>query len=213
MMKRTATIATITMVSVLSVSVVQAQTKPAPVAPSQDAAAKPQASSATGVTLPPDYAIGADDVLTITYRNEKEMTGDYIVRPDGKITLPLLGDVAAVGTTPEKLTEQLVKVSEKLFINPTISVGVKAINSRKVSITGGVQKPGQYDILTPMDVLQLISLAGGLREYTSGKNITIIRGEGAAQTPFRFNYKEVLEGRNLKQNIPLKPGDRVLVPE
>lgn len=185
-----------------------AQTKPAP----QTTTVKPQASAAS-VTPPADYVIGPSDVLTITYRNEKDMTGDYIVRPDGKITLPLLGDVEAVGVTPEKLTEQLAKVSDKLFIDPTISVGVKAINSRKVSITGSVEKPGQYDILGPMDVVQLISLSGGLREYTSGKAITILRTEGGKQTSFRFNYKEVLEGKNLTQNIQLKPGDRVLVPE
>ena len=194
---------------VVSVNVA-AQTKPA--AP-QGATAKPQPASATSGTLPSDYVIGAADVLTITYRNEKDMTGDYIVRPDGKITLPLLGDIDAVGVPPETLMEQLVKASDKLFVSPTITVGVKAINSRKVHITGFVEKPGQYDILAPMDVLQLISLAGGLREFTSGKNIRIVRGEGANQTSSVFNYKEVLEGKNLKQNIPLRPGDRVLVPE
>lgn len=197
----------------LLVSVAQTQTKPAPAAPPQGATAKPQAPSATGVTPPSDYVIGPADVLSIAFRNEKEMTGDYIVRPDGKITLPLLGDLNAVGVTPEKLGDELVKASDKFFVDPTITVGVKAINSRKVSITGSVEKPGQYDILAPMDVLQLLSLAGGLREYTSGKNIRIIRGDGANQTPFLFNYKEVLEGKNLKQNIPLRPGDRVLVPE
>lgn len=195
-------------VSVASVNVA-AQAKP--VAPRE--AAKPQPSSGTGVTAPDDYVIGIADVLSIAYRNEKDMTGDYIVRPDGKITLPYLGDVQAVGITPEKLTEQLVRISDKLYVNPTITVGVKAINSRKVSITGGVAKPGQYDILGPMDVLGLISLAGGLREFTSGKEIMIIRGDGVNQKPFRFNYKEVMEGKNLGQNIPLRPGDRVLVPE
>jgi polysaccharide biosynthesis/export protein len=188
---------------------VAAQAKP----PAQGATAKPQPASATSVTPPSDYLIGPADVLTINYRNEKDMTGDYIVRPDGKITLPLLGDIDAVGVAPEKLTEVLVKASDKLFVNPTITVVVKAINSRKVSIAGGVAKPGQYDILGPMDVLQLIAIAGGLREFTSGKEIRIIRGEGATQTSSVFNYKEVLEGKNLKQNIPLKPGDRVLVPE
>ena len=210
MMKQIAAIAT---ASVLFVSVPQAQTKAAPTAPAQGAAAQPQAKSAAGMPLPSDYVIGPADVLTITYRNEKEMTGDYIVRPDGKITLPLVGDIDAIGVTPEALTDKVVKASDKFFVNPTVSVGVKVINSRKVSITGYVEKPGQYDILGPMDVLQLMSLAGGLREYTSGKNIMIIRGEGSNQTSFKFNYKEILEGKNLKQNIPLKPGDRVVVPE
>jgi polysaccharide export outer membrane protein len=193
---------------VVSVNVA-AQTKPAP----QTVTVKPQAPAATSVTVPSDYMIGPADVLSIAFRNEKDMTGDYIVRPDGKITLPLVGDIDAIGVTPEALTDRVLKASDKFFVNPTISVGVKTINSRKVSITGGVEKPGQYDILAPMDVLQLMSLAGGLREYTSGKNIIIIRGDGANQTSFKFNYKDILEGKNLKQNIPLRPGDRVVVPE
>lgn len=196
----------------LLANVAGAQTKPAPAA-SQGATAKPPVPAATSVAPPFDYVIGPADVLTITYRNEKDMTGDYIVRPDGKITLPLLGDINAVGVAPEKLMEQLVKASEKLFINPSITVGVKAINSRKVSITGGVEKPGQYDILAPMNVVELISLAGGLREYTNGKKIRIIRTERGKTTSVSFNYKEVLEGKNLGQNIPLRPGDSVLVPE
>jgi|SRR5687768_4123536 len=195
---------------------VAAQAKPAPqtvtVTP-QAPAAKPPATSATNVTAPPDYVIGPSDVLSINYRNEKDMTGDYIVRPDGMITLPLLADIAAVGLTPEQLTERLVKSSDKWFINPTITVVVKAINSRKVSITGYVEKPGQYDILAPMDVVQLISLAGGLREFTDGNDITIIRKEGGKATSFKFNYKDVLVGKKLEQNIQLKPGDSVLVPE
>lgn len=197
----------------LLANVAEAQTKPAPAAPLQGATAKPPASPAAAVTPPSDYVIGPADVLTITYRNEKDMTGDYMVRPDGKITLPFFGDIDAIGVTPQQLSERLVKVSDKLYIDPTITVGVKAINSRKVSITGYVEKPGQYDILTPMDVVQLISLAGGLREFTDGKDITIIRKEGGKHTSFKFNYKDVLEGKKLEQNIQLKPGDSVLVPE
>ncbi len=195
----------------LFVNLAQAQTKPAPSPSSKGAAAGPAAPQTT-LTPPADYVIGPGDVLEVAYRDEKDMTGDRLVRPDGKITMPLIGDVEVVGLTPEQAKDRLAKLST-LFINPTISVGVKDINSRVVSITGGVEKPGQYKILAPMDVVQLISLAGGLREYTSGKSITIIRGDGAKQTSFKFNYKEVLEGKNLKQNIPLQPGDRVLVPE
>ena len=208
-MKVTAMIAAVLAVTA---SLSAAQAKPAPAAPAQGAAAKPQ-DSAARAGGPSNYVIGPSDVLFITYRNEKDMTMDYIVRPDGKITIPLLGDVQAEGLTPETLTEQLIKLSDKYYKNAAITVVVKTINSKKVSITGGVQKPGQYDILAPMDVLGLISLAGGLREFTSGKEIMIIRGEGTNQKPYRFNYKEVMEGKNLGQNIPLQPGDRVLVPE
>ena len=194
---------------------VAAQAKPAPqtvtVKP-QAPAAKPPATSATNVTAPPDYVIGPSDVLSINYRNEKDMTGDYIVRPDGKITLPLLNDVDVLGLTPEQLKDRLLPPSAKLLVDPTITVGIKAINSRKVYISGGINKPGPYDLLGPMTVVQLISSAGGLREFADGK-VTIIRIEGGKEQVFRFNYKEVLDGKNLKQNILLKSGDTVLVKE
>ena len=194
---------------------VAAQAKPAPqtvtVTP-QAPAAKPPATSATNVTAPPDYVIGPSDVLSINYRNEKDMTGDYIVRPDGKITLPLLNDVDVLGLTPEQLKDRLLPPSAKLLVDPTITVGIKAINSRKVYISGGINKPGPYDLLGPMTVVQLISSAGGLREFADGK-VTIIRTEGGKEQVFKFNYKEVLEGKNLRQNIWLKSGDTVLVKE
>ena len=193
-------------------NVADAQNKPAAPVPSKSATAP--VAPTTGVALPSDYVIGPGDVLAINYRDEKEMTGDYLVRPDGKITIPLgIGDVEVLGSTPEQVTERLEKVSTALFKNPTITVGIKAINSRKVSITGYVEKPGQYDIIGPMTVGELISLAGGLREFTDGKKIQIIRTDKGRQTAFTFNYKEVLEGKNLDQNRQLRPGDLVLVPE
>jgi polysaccharide export outer membrane protein len=195
-----------------AVSLSAAQAKPSPAAPAQGAAAKPPESGARG-NASADYVIGQSDVLFITYRNEKDMTMDYLVRPDGKITVPLLGDVQAEGLTPVALTEELVKLSDKYYKNAAITVVVKNINSKKVSITGGVNKPGQYPILGPMNVVELISIAGGLTEFTSGKDITILRGSGSAQKAFGFNYKEVMERKNLGQNIPLQPGDSVLVPE
>ena len=165
------------------------------------------------MTPPADYVIGAGDVLTVTYWRDKDMTGDYIVRPDGKITLPLVNDVEAIGLTPDQLKDRLLKASAKMFVDPSITVGLKEINSRKVYITGGVQKPGPYDLLAPMTVLQLISTAGSLSEFVDGKNIVIIRNEGGKQTSFKFNYKEVTAGKRLEQNILLKPGDTVSVPE
>ena len=184
-----------------------AQAKPAPPAPTPA-----QQQAAAGITPPADYVIGAADVLMITYWDQKEMNGDYVVRPDGMITLPLLNDVPAMGLKPEQMRDRLLKLST-IFEDPRITVGVKAINSRKVHIVGSVQKPGPYDLVGPMDVVQLISMAGGLREFTNGKKIRILRDEGGKQMSFTFNYREVEEGKNLGQNIQLKPGDRVIVPE
>src|SRR6185295_7639137 len=151
----------------------------------------------------------------INYWKDTEMTLDAaVVRPDGKITLPLLNDVDAAGRTPEQLRDQLMKASVKILEDPRVTVGIRQINSRKVYITGAVGKSGPIDLLTPMTVMQMISVAGGLKEFTSGKNITILRQEpGAKPTFFKFNYQEVLEGKKLEQNILLKPGDTITVPE
>jgi polysaccharide biosynthesis/export protein len=210
-MKATATFVA-TALLVLTTVPAWAQAKPAaPAAPPARQAPATQNAGASLVTPPADYVIGAGDVLFINYWRDKDMTNDYIVRPDGKITLPLINDVDAVGLTPDQLKDRLLKASANLFVDPSITVGVKTINSRKVYITGGVQKPGPYDLLTPMTVAQLISVAGGLAEFVSGKDIRILRNEGGKQTVVNFNYKEMLEGKNLGQNISLKPGDTVLV--
>jgi polysaccharide biosynthesis/export protein len=190
-----------------------AQTKQAtPATP--PATTAPVATPAGSLVTPPaDYVIGIGDVLAISYYKEKDMTADYQVRPDGKITLPLLNDLDASGLTTDQLREKLTKDSVKFFVDPNITVGVRTINSRKVFIAGGVTRPAAYDLLVPLDVLSLISVAGGLKEFVSGKNIVIIRTERGNQSFYKFNYKEVSEGKNLKQNIPLKPGDRIVVPE
>jgi polysaccharide biosynthesis/export protein len=165
------------------------------------------------VTPPSDYVVGAGDVLAISYYKEKDMTNDYIVRPDGKITLPLLNDLDAQGLTTDQLRERLTKESTKYFVDPNITVGVRTINSRKVYISGGVLRAGAYDLNVPLDVYSLIALAGGLKEYANGKNIIIVRTERGRQTSLRFNYKDFSAGKNLDSNIPLRPGDKVVVPE
>ena len=184
----------------------------APPAPAQEPTAKPS-SAASPVTPPPDYVIGKGDVLEVVYRDEKEISGDRLVRPDGKITIPLVGDVEVAGLAPEQAREAIVKASAALYKNPTITLGVKNINSRMVFINGGVAKPGPYRLHGPMTVLQLISLAGSFREWVDTTKVTIIRNEGGRRTSLKFNYKEVIAGKNLDQDIELKPGDIVTVPE
>ena len=207
-MKRIATITAASLVLSAAGSFA-GQAKPAAPAP---AAAQQQA--AAGITPPADYVIGEGDVLTITYYDQKEMTGDYVVRPDGMITLTLLDDVQAKGLRPEQLKDLLTKKST-VFEDPRITVIVKTINSRKVFISGAVGRPGAFDILPPMRVMHLISLAGGVNEFADTKNIIIVRDEGGKQRSFKFNYNEFKEGkpRGLEQNIELKPGDTIIVPE
>ena len=165
-----------------------------------------------GAVVPADYLIGPEDILTIVFWREKELSSEVVVRPDGRISLPVLQDVSAAGLTPEQLRDSLTKTAERFVEDPNVTVIVKEINSRRVYITGQVAKPGPYNITSPMTVVQLIAFAGGVLEYADTKNITIMRTENSNPTSLRFNYKEVAEGKNLKQNITLKPGDTVIVP-
>ena len=165
-----------------------------------------------GVPLPPGYVIGPEDVLTVMFWRDKEMSSDVAVRPDGMISLLLLNEVKAAGLTPDELRENITKAASKYIEDPTVSVVVKAINSRKVYVTGQVGKQGAYPLGGPTTVLQMISLAGGVHEFADLKDILIVRNEGGKQIVFKFNYKDVMRGKNLKQNIELKPGDTIIVP-
>jgi polysaccharide export outer membrane protein len=179
-----------------------------------NAGARPAGAPAlpAGVAPPTGYVIGPDDQLGIVYWREKDMSADVVVRPDGMISLPLLNDIPASGMTPEQLRLAITQGAAKFVEEPTVSVVVKAINSRKVFITGQVAKPGFYPIGGPTSVLQLIATAGGVNEYADKGKISIIRKENGKDASFRFNYEDVMKGKNLAQNIELKPGDTVVVP-
>ena len=177
-----------------------------------NSATPPATAVPAGVVPPADYVIGPDDVLAVVMWREKDMSGDVIVRPDGKITLPLVNDIQAAGLTPEQLRDELSKAAAKYIEVPAVTVVVKAINSRKVFVTGMVGKQGPYPLLTPTTVMQMIATAGGVHEFADAKNITILRTENGRQTAIRFNYNDVRKGKNLKQNIELKPGDTIIVP-
>jgi polysaccharide export outer membrane protein len=168
--------------------------------------------AAPGVTMPSEYTIGADDVLSVIFWRDKELTADVTVRPDGKISLPLLNDVHAAGLTPAQLRERIAEESKKYVEDPNVTVVVKAINSRKVFITGEVRKPGPFPLTGPTTVLQMLSISGGLADYAKPEKITIVRNENGKPVSFKFNYKEVIQGKKLAQNIELKPGDTIIVP-
>jgi polysaccharide biosynthesis/export protein len=180
---------------------------PAP-APATAAATRPG-----GVATPlPAFVIGPSDVLTVNFWRDKDMSTDVVVRPDGNITLPLLNDVRAAGLTPDELRARIVAEAQRFLEDPSPTVVVKEINSRKVFITGQVEKPGPYPLSVSMTVIQLIAMAGGLKEFADGKNILVMRTENGAQTAFNFDYQQLLKRKNLRQNIELKPGDTVVVP-
>ena len=162
--------------------------------------------------VPAQYVIGPDDVLSIVFWRDDDLSAEVVVRPDGRISLPLLNDVQAAGLTPDQLRLTIVEAATRYVEEPTASVVVAEINSRRVFITGQVAVPGEYAMTGPMRVVQLIAAAGGLLDFADADNVRILRTEGLREVSYRFNYKHVLEGKNLLQNIQLMPGDTVLVP-
>ena len=170
------------------------------------------AAHAAAVAAPADYVIGPNDQLSIVFWRDKDISGDVIVRPDGKISLPLLNEIQAAGFTPEQLRAHVVEAAAKYLEQPNATVIVKEIHSRNAYITGKVTKSGTYVLAVDMTVMQLIALAGGLLEYADDKNIVIIRNEEGRQQYLQFNYREVINQKNSKQNVVLHPGDTVVVP-
>jgi len=178
------------------------------------AAARPAAPATkpAEAPVPADYTIGPDDVLSVVFWRDAEMSAEVVVRPDGKISLPLLNDIQASGLTPADLKIQIEQQAKKFVETPSVSIVVKQIHSRKVFITGSVLHPGAYALGGQTTVLQLIAMAGGLTEYADSKKIVISRNEGGRPVTLRFNYKDFINGKNLQSNVVLKPGDTVVVP-
>lgn len=182
-----------------------------PPAGSEHPQATPLGSTAIPAA-PPDYVIGAEDVLHVLFWRDKDMSGEFTVRPDGKISIPLLNDVLAAGLTPEQLRVHIVEAARRYVEDPNATVVVKQINSRKVFITGAIEKPGTYPLTSRTTVLQLIATAGGLKEFAKRDAIRILRSDDGREVRFPFDYDRVISGKNLKQNVELKPGDTVIVP-
>lgn len=194
-------ISLVSVVPARSVDLAVVQTAPTSTAASQPAA-----------TTPADYVIGPADVLGIVFWREPEMSGDVTVRPDGKITIPVIGEVQAMGLDPLGLQALITKAAGKFISDPNVAVVTRAINSRKVFVTGRVTTPGAHSLVGPLTVLQAIALAGGLTEYADAKSITILRTTNGKVASLKFNYSDVSRGRNIEQNVYLQPGDTVVVP-
>jgi polysaccharide export outer membrane protein len=160
----------------------------------------------------PAYRIGPQDLLKIDVWKEEQLTRTVPVRPDGKITLPLLNDVQAAGLTPMELADLISDQLKKYINNPQVTVSVTEINSRRVYVTGEVLKAGAYALLPHMTVLQALSSSGGFTQFARVKNIYVLRTESGKQVKMPFNYKEAVRGKNSEQNIELSPGDVIVVP-
>jgi polysaccharide export outer membrane protein len=163
---------------------------------------------ATAPVDPKSYVIGPEDVVLIHVWHEQELSGAHSVRPDGKITLPLVGDVVAGGVTPEKLKERVTEAISEIVKAPQVTIFIRQVNSKKYYITGEARRTGPFPLITPITVFEALSNAGGLNEFAKKKKIVIWR-KGQR---INFNYKDVADGKNLDQNIYLEPGDHIIVP-
>ena len=168
------------------------------------AAAKPAAEA--------EYKIGPQDVVRIDVWKEPEISRTIPVRPDGKISLPLLNDVQASGLTAMELAGAIREGLSKYLTSPQVTVTVTEINSRRVYVTGEVNRAGSMPLLPNMTVLQALSGAGGFTQFAKLKGIYVLRNENGKQVKYPFDYKQVVKGNNSEQNIPLLPGDVIVVP-
>ena len=175
--------------------------------------AQPTAGMGAVVATEPGFTIGPEDVLGVLVWREQEVSGDVTVRTDGMITLPLIRDIKAAGLTPNDLAEQVQTALREYITDASVTVVVRQMNSRRVFITGEVAKPGAYPLASTTTVMQLIALAGGINEFADAESISVLRLEGTQTKTFSLNYKDVAKGKKPEQNIVLKPGDTVVVPE
>jgi polysaccharide export outer membrane protein len=190
-----------------SVAPMRAQT-----ATNSSGAANEPANSHVAATADPSYLIGAQDVLDIDVWKQKELTRAVEVRPDGKISLPLLNDIQASGLTPMQLAANITDGLKKFITDPRVTVIVTQINSQRVYILGEVTKPGAYPLLPGMNVLQALSSAGGFTMFANTKKIYVLRQQAGKQKKFPFDYKAVISGKHTDQNIVLRAGDQIVVP-
>jgi polysaccharide export outer membrane protein len=178
--------------------------------PSQMAAPPSHGHIAPTTAAPVDakkFILGAEDVIFITVWRSPEFSGQHTIRPDGKITIPLVGEVQAAGLTPEVFGASIQDRLKKVLKEPDVSVAVIQVNSKRYFIEGEVLKPGEYKLVVPTRVLEALVNAGGFKDFAKQTNITIMRGTQR----LKFNYKAVIAGKNTEQNVYLEPGDIIIV--
>jgi len=171
-----------------------------------------QPDSNKAALVDPSYIIGSMDILEIQVWKEPDFSRQALVRPDGKITLPLLGDLHVSGMTTMALKELLTEKLKDFVDSPEVTVILVESRSKNFYIIGKVTQPGTYPLMKDMTVLQAISVAGGLGEWADADSIRIIRKSGETENILHFDYEKVISGKNLEQNIVLEPNDTIVVP-
>ena len=160
-----------------------------------------------------DYVIGTEDVLAVNIWKEPEISRTVPVRPDGKITIPLVGDIQASGLTPKTLQDNIALGLRSYVASPEVTVIVQEVKSLKFNIVGQIAHPGSYPLSQPMTVLDAIAVGGGLKDFAKGSHIYVLRtNSNKAQAKLAFDYKQVIKGKKLAENVELRPGDTIVVP-
>jgi len=189
------------------------QTDPAPDPPATSAPPAPR-NQATRSARPEDtYIIGDDDVLSINVWKEPEISKQIPVRSDGKISLPLVGEVVAAGRTPPQLEQEITSKLQGYITDPQVTVIVEQMNSQKFNIFGQVGRPGSYPLISGITIVDALANAGGLKDFAKKKSIYILRqNPGGVETRIPFNYEKFIKGKDVAQNIQIKPHDTLVVP-
>ena len=180
-------------------------------APAAAPAAAATAREARIVDDARDYRIGPEDVLDISVWKNPELSRTVPVRPDGKVSLPLVNDIHAAGLTPSSLREELTRRLAEYVPSPEVAVIVREVHSAKVSVVGAVRTPGRYEVRSPATVLELIALAQGFTDFASRDRIVVLRTNGEEQTRIPFNYRKIADGSE-QENFFVQPGDIIVVP-
>ena len=189
----------------------QPPANPAPQAPAPIQSKPTTVGAPTEGGAPVDaasYKVGPSDVLLIRVWNEPAFTGPVAVQENGKITLQLLGDLEVGGKTPIQIQNELSEALKKFVVRPLVTVTVSEVGSRRYYMDGLIARQGEYALVTPTTILEAISRAGGLQDFANQKKIYVLRGDQRIY----FNYKDVIRGKHLDQNILLKAGDHVVIP-
>ena len=169
---------------------------------------KDDMTKAAGAAVDPrSYVIGAEDIIAVRVWREPEMSSLYAVRPDGKISMPLVGEIEAAGMTPKQLESKVVEALQTVMNRPQVAVSVQDVRSKKYYVQGQVNRAGAFPLVSKLTILEALGLAGGLQEFANDKDIRIIR-KGQV---IKFNYRDVTKGKKMEQNIDLAPGDQIIV--
>lgn len=183
-----------------------------PLTAAENPGVAPGPGPAAGASTGGGYQIGPEDVLEIAVWKEKDLTREVLVRPDGWLTFPLVGNVEAAGKTAYQLEQEIRQRLRKYIPDPVVTVSVRKIQGLKIFVIGRVGKPGEYVVGRYVDVLQALTLAGGLTPFAKEDKIRVLRKQSGKEIVIPFDFSEVKKGKRLEQNITLKSGDVIVVP-